>query len=74
MGWDSQVAPRSSLFQTRAVMEMRSMTPEKSASAPIGICKASGSQSKRSRMESMQKKKSAPMRSILLTKPMRGTP
>ena len=70
----SQVAPRSEVFQTRPRMVSRSTTPAKSDSAPIGICSTSGLQSSRSRMLPVQNKKSAPVRSSLLTKQMRGTP
>ena len=47
--------------------------PTKSASAPIGNCSTSGVAPRRSTIMSTQRKKSAPMRSILLTKHMRGT-
>ena len=73
-GTSVHVAPRSAVFQTSARIDSRSTTPEKSDSAPIGSCSTSGVQSSRSRMLSTQKKKSAPVRSSLLTKQMRGTP
>ena len=48
--------------------------PRKSASRPIGICRATGLAPRRSTIISRPRKKSAPMRSILLTKAMRGMP
>ena len=45
----------------------------KSASAPIGSCSTSGLAFSRSTIMSTQRKKSAPVRSSLLTKHMRGT-
>ena len=45
----------------------------KSPSAPIGSCSTSGVESRRSTIMSTQRKKSAPVRSSLLTKQRRGT-
>ena len=42
-------------------------------SAPIGSCRTTGTAPRRSLIVSTDMKKSAPMRSILLTKQMRGT-
>ena len=49
------------------------MTPRNSLSAPIGSCTTAGTASRRSRIISTQRRKSAPTRSILLTKQKRGT-
>ncbi len=49
------------------------MTPRKSASVPIGICSTSGMAFSRETIMSTQRWNSAPMRSILLTKQIRGT-
>ena len=57
----------SSSFQTSALFSIRSTTPVKSASWPIGIWIGSGLAPSRSRMVSTALKKSAPVRSILLT-------
>ena len=46
----------------------------KSASAPIGSCRTRGLAASRSTIMSTQRKKSAPVRSSLFTKHMRGTP
>ena len=67
------VVPRSAVFHTSPRIASRSTTPQKSDSAPIGTCSTSGVQFSRSLMLSTQKKKSAPVRSSLLTKQMRGT-
>ncbi len=56
-----------------AFISMRSMTPSKSASAPIGICTGIGFAPRRSLIMSTVRQKFAPIRSILLTKQMRGT-
>ena len=48
--------------------------PRNSASRPMGICSATGLAPRRSTIISRPRKKSAPMRSILLTKAMRGMP
>ncbi len=53
-------------------MWSRSTTPRKSPSAPIGSCTSATVASRRSLIMSTQRKKSAPTRSILLTKHMRG--
>ena len=55
-------------------MSTRSTTPVKSPSAPIGSWMTATLAPRRSLIESTAAKKSAPMRSILLTKQMRGTP
>ena len=49
------------------------MTPRKSLSAPIGSWVSATVASRRSLIMSTQRKKSAPTRSILLMKHMRGT-
>ena len=55
-------------------MATRSITPAKPSSAPIGICTATGLACSLDRICSTAPAKSAPTRSILLTKQMRGTP
>ena len=59
--------------QTSAFIRSRSTTPRNPLSAPIGSWTSATSASRRSLIMSTQRKKSAPMRSILLTKHMRGT-
>ena len=59
--------------QTRAFSLSRSTTPLNSDSTPIGSWITAGSASRRSRIICTVRSKSAPMRSILLTKQMRGT-
>src|SRR4028119_2450566 len=54
-------------------MPTRSTTPRKSDSAPIGSWRTSGVELRRSTIMSTQLKKSAPVRSSLLTKHIRGT-
>ena len=56
-----------------AFISIRSMTPSKSASAPIGIWTGIGFAPSRSLIMSTVRQKLAPIRSILLTKQMRGT-
>ncbi len=56
----------SSSFQTRAFISIRSTTPMKSASLPIGSWIGSGLAPSRSFIVSTALKKSAPVRSILL--------
>ena len=51
----------------------RSMTPRKLASEPIGSWMTAGVASRRFSIISTVRKKLAPVRSILLTKHMRGT-
>ncbi|EKE00519.1 MAG: hypothetical protein ACD_21C00335G0001 [uncultured bacterium] len=51
----------------------RSITPLKFSSLSIGTCMIAGSAPKRSRICFTTRKKSAPARSILLTKQIRGT-
>ena len=55
-------------------MRIRSITPSKLSSAPIGSWMGTGLARRRDRIWSTQRKKLAPARSILLTKAMRGTP
>ncbi len=64
----------SASAHTRPFMLMRSTTPRKWPSAPMGTCTTATLACNRSSMESTAAKKSAPMRSILLMKQMRGTP
>ena len=54
-------------------MVSRSTTPWKSPSAPMGSWMTAGLASRRSRIISTVRSKSAPTRSILLTKQIRGT-
>ena len=54
-------------------MVIRSMIPLKLASAPMGSWMTAGTDSSRFSIMSTVRKKSAPIRSILLTKQMRGT-
>ena len=56
-----------------ASISTRSTTPVKSPSSPMGICMTSGTAPSRSSIESTATKKSAPIRSILLMKQIRGT-
>ena len=70
----SYISPlAASALQTIAFMPTRSMTPRKSASLPMGSCTTSGMALRRVTIMSTQRWNSAPMRSILLTKQMRGT-
>ena len=55
-------------------MRTRSMTPRKSDSTPHGSWITSGVAPSRSVIMSTQRWNSAPTRSILLTKQIRGTP
>ncbi len=55
-------------------MSTMSMTPRNWSSAPTGSWIATGLAPRRSRIESNEAKKSAPVRSILLMKHRRGTP
>ena len=59
--------------QTRARMCTRSTTPRKPLSAPMGSWTTAGTASRRSLIISTERVKSAPIRSILLTKQIRGT-
>ena len=68
----SKTLPASSR-QMSACIVTRSTTPWKSASLPIGIWIGTGRAPRRSRIMSTQRQKSAPVRSILLMKQMRGT-
>ena len=70
----SKEAPRSSVCQRTATMRTRSTRPTKSASVPQGSCSTSGTAPSRLTIMSTVREKFAPMRSILLTKQMRGTP
>ena len=75
MSTTSYISPlAASADQTSAFMRTRSTTPLKSASAPIGSCMTSGTAPRRSTIMSTQRWNSAPVRSSLLTKQMRGTP
>ena len=56
-----------------AFMLIRSTMPENDSSAPIGSWITTGLPFRRVRIWSTQRRKSAPARSILLTKAMRGT-
>ncbi len=47
--------------------------PRKSPSAPIGSCTGIGFAPRRALMDATEAKKSAPVRSILLMKQIRGT-
>ena len=58
--------------QTWAFISTMSMTPLKSASVPHGSCRMSGSAWSRSTIMSTVRPKSAPVRSILFTKQIRG--
>ncbi len=64
----------ASADQTNAFIVTRSTTPWKSASAPMGSCMTIGTAPRRSLIMSTQRWNSAPVRSSLLTKQMRGTP
>ena len=68
-----KVIPRSSSFQIIPFIVTRSTTPLKLSSEPIGICNGIGFPFNLSLTCSTHLKKSAPIRSILLTNPMRGT-
>src|SRR5581483_5413659 len=71
-GRSSGAASRSpEKYQARS--STRSITPWKSASAPQGIWIGIGRASRRSAIMSTVRQKSAPVRSILLTKQIRGT-
>ena len=63
----------SSSFQTSALSSIRSMTPTKPSSTPIGSWIGSGFAPSRSRIVSTARSKSAPTRSILLMNAIRGT-
>src|SRR5690606_16445245 len=73
IGTSVKVIPLSSLFHTIPRLLIKSTTPSKSSSAPIGNCKGTASVPNISFTCFTTFKKSAPERSILLTKPMRGT-
>ena len=66
-------APRPSSSQTTAFMRRRSMTPLKFDSEPIGSWIQTGRPPTLVLISSTQRKKSAPILSILLTNTMRGT-
>ena len=63
-----------SVCQSSARILIRSMTPRKSASVPHGSWMTSGVAPSRSEIISTQRWNSAPTRSILFTKQIRGTP
>ncbi len=67
------LVPKSSSFQMAASILSRSTMPLKSDSRPIGHWMGSGLALSRSRIILMVRWKWAPVRSILLTKQMRGT-
>ena len=70
----SYISPlAASSGQSSAFMATRSMTPLKSASVPTGICSTSGMALSRVTIISTQRWNSAPVRSSLLTKQIRGT-
>ena len=69
----SNVSPLSESSHSRAFMATRSMTPRKSASVPTGICSTRGMACSRVTIISTQRWNSAPVRSSLLMKQMRGT-
>ena len=69
----SNLAPRVSSTQTMASCSMKSMQPMKVSSLPRGNCRGTGWAPSRWRIERIQWSKSAPTRSILFTKAMRGT-
>ena len=73
MGSSSHSSPISPI-QRSARISTRSMTPMKSDSVPHGSCRTSGFAARRSTIMSTVRPKSAPVRSILFTKQMRGTP
>ena len=64
--------PRSS-SQTVPDISTTSTTPRKCSSWPIGSCTGTGWAPSRSIIDCTEAKKSAPVRSILLMKAMRGT-
>ena len=70
---DFELGAELSSSQRIAFIDSRSMTPAKSDSCPRGNWQTSGTAPSRSRIISTQRKKSAPTRSILLTKQTRGT-
>mmetsp|Transcript_3215 Transcript_3215/g.19943 ORF Transcript_3215/g.19943 Transcript_3215/m.19943 type:complete len:208 (-) Transcript_3215:274-897(-) len=70
----SKLAPRSSPFHTIPFIWTRSTTPAKSASLPMGSCRTKGVAPRFSTIMSLVRKKLAPVRSILLTKQILGTP
>ena len=74
IGISSQVMPLSSSFHTYALLSIKSTTPRKVSSAPMGTCRGTGRAPSMSLIMPTTLKKSAPLRSILFTKPMRGTP
>src|SRR5690606_3516807 len=73
IGTSVKVIPLSSLFHTIPRLLIKSTTPSKSSSAPIGNCNATASEPNISFTCLTTFKKSAPERSILFTKPIRGT-
>ncbi len=69
----SNSTPRSSPCQTSALFSIRSTTPLSWSSEPIGSWIGSGLAPSRSRIVRTDISKSAPVRSILLMKAIRGT-
>mmetsp|Transcript_27923 Transcript_27923/g.61100 ORF Transcript_27923/g.61100 Transcript_27923/m.61100 type:complete len:249 (+) Transcript_27923:1296-2042(+) len=70
----SKEAPRSSPIQRISCIVTRSMTPSNWSSAPMGSWMMRGLAPRLLTTMSAQRRKLAPMRSILFTKQMRGTP
>ncbi|KAF5031670.1 hypothetical protein DSECCO2_625360 [anaerobic digester metagenome] len=66
--------PLLDLSNLMALPLIRSTTPSNLSSLPMGSWMGMGFARRRSTIMSTQRKKLAPMRSILLTKQMRGTP
>ena len=70
----SKVMPSVSMCQIMPFIFIKSTTPLKSSSAPIGNCNGTALEPNISFTCFTTIRKSAPARSILLTKPIRGTP
>ncbi|MNS83194.1 hypothetical protein D3C72_1169730 [compost metagenome] len=73
ISWYSKRTPWLASSQTMAFILTRSITPRKWSSAPSGIWIGTARPLSRSAICVCTRKKSAPTRSILLTKAMRGT-
>ena len=67
-------APRLSPSNRSALIVTKSTTPSNPSSAPIGNCTGIAGAPSRSAICATTRSKSAPMRSILLTNAIRGTP
>ena len=74
MSTTSYLSPLPSVSQTSARIRTRSITPRKSDSTPHGSWTTSGVAPRRLVIISTQRWNSAPTRSILFTKQIRGTP